>query len=112
MQEYFSTETAIYFETEPFSRILSLIGDGQENAIHKADLIRCTGLPDRELRKTIEFLRRKGVVIISDNSGYYYPQDKEELNRYIERENSRAKSVFYTLRSAKRLLKSITNNAD
>ena len=112
MQEYFSTETAIYFETEPFSRILSLIGDGQENAIHKADLIRCTGLPDRELRKTIEFLRRKGIVIISDNSGYYFPENEAELSHYILQEKSRAESVLYTLRSAKRLLRHLENDND
>lgn len=107
MQEYFSTENARYFETEPFSRILSLIGDGQENAIHKADLIRCTGLPDRELRKTIEFLRRKGIVIISDNSGYYFPTSENELETYIHQEEHRAKSTFYTLKSARQLLKKL-----
>ncbi len=105
MQEYFSTETACYFETEPHSRILSLIGDGHENAVHKANLLRNVEMSDRELRKMIEFLRRQGVVIISDDNGYYFPADEAELQAYIKREERRAKSVFYTLKSARHLLK-------
>lgn len=104
MREYFSTETAYYFETPPYNQILSFIGDGKSNAIHKSELVRFTGLADRELRKIIEFLRRKGIVIISDNNGYYFPQNESELKTYIHQEECRAKSTFYTLKSARLLL--------
>ena len=107
MIEHFSTETAYYFDTEPYSRILSLIGEGREHATHKADLLRFVEMSDRELRRTIEHLRRQGVVIISDDNGYYFPADEAGLQAYIAREERRAKSVFYTLKSARQLLKAV-----
>lgn len=105
--EYFNTDTAYYFETPPYCNILAVIGNGAENARHKSELLRLTGMQDRELRKTIEFLRRQGIVIISDEHGYYFPADESELKAYIHQENRRAKSIFYTLRLAKRLLQRI-----
>lgn len=108
MKDYFNSGTACYFETPPYCDILAAIGDGAENARHKSELIRLTGMKDRELRKTIEFLRRQGIVIISDINGYYFPSNIEELQAYINQESSRAKSVFYTLRAARQLLKNNT----
>ena len=105
MQEYFNTDTQYYFETPPYCDILRAISSGSENARHKSELLRLTGMQDRELRKLIEFLRRKGIVIISDINGYYFPADEAELKAYIAQESSRARSVFYTLRSAKNLLR-------
>ncbi len=107
MKDYFNSGTAYYFETPPYCDILAAIGDGAENARHKSELIRLTGMKDRELRKTIEFLRRQGIVIISDINGYYFPADEMELRAYIKQESHRATSVFYTLQSAKRMLQRI-----
>lgn len=101
---YFNSGTACYFETERYSRILSAIGEGQENAVHMSELIRISGMTDRELRKTIEYLRRQGVVIISGNSGYYFPADETELKAFVRQEEHRAKSILVTLRPAKRYL--------
>ncbi len=105
MKDYFNGGTAYYFETPPYCDILAAIGDGAENARHKSELIRLTGMQDRELRKTIEFLRRHGVVIISDSHGYYFPSNERELAAYVHQEEKRAKSVFGTLRYARQLLK-------
>ena len=55
----------------------------------------------------MEGLRRKGCVIISCNAGYYTPANAEELRKYIDRESHRARSVFYTLKSARTLLKNM-----
>ena len=105
MKDYFNSGTAYYFETPPYCDILAAIGDGAENARHKSELIRLTGMKDRELRKTIEFLRRQGIVIISGNSGYYFPADEAELSEYVRKEEHRARSVFYTLHHARELLR-------
>ena len=103
--DYFNSGTACYFETEPYRYILSAIGEGQKNAVHLSELIRISGMTDRELRKTIEYLRRQGVVIISGNSGYYFPADETELSEYVRKEEHRARSVFYTLHHARKLLR-------
>lgn len=93
-------EKHILSTTEPYRTILQLIGTGEENAIHLCELIKYTKLHNRELRKCIEQLRRSGEVIISGNNGYYKPETKEELKRYIRQETHRAKSIFFTLKSA------------
>ncbi len=98
---------------EPFKRILMFIKEGAENFVSLRDLISLTGLKDRELRRCIEEMRRSGIVIISgQNGGYYFPQDAGELSRYINRESKRARSLFYTLKTARLLYKklSITGN--
>lgn len=92
------------------NKILSLIGSGQANAIHLSELIKLTGFENRLVRKEIERLRRSGYVIVSDNHGYYYPETAHELSRYIKRTERQAKSIFYTLRSAKRQYRELENS--
>lgn len=82
------------------------IGTGRENATSSERLQQISGLCERDLRKTIEQLRRSGRVIISAvDGGYYKPANTAELKRFIHKENSRALSVLTTLKSAKQLLK-------
>lgn len=107
MREQFNSDTARYYEIEPYSTILSAIGNGSENARHKGQLVQLTGMSERALRKAVEHLRRQGFVIISDEHGYYYPQTAEELEIYVQSVTRRAKSTFYTLKSARRMLKSM-----
>ena len=102
-----SEKTAKYYQVEPYATILSAIGNGSENARHKKQLVRLTGMNERALRKTIEHLRREGFVIISDEHGYYYPQTADELEDYVRTVSKRARSTFYTLKSARRMLKAM-----
>lgn len=91
-------------------RILQAIGTGEKNAANVEQLSMITGLNDRELRKAVETLRRDGYVIISSESGYYYPETVEEVKRYISKESKRARSIFFTLRSARELLNKWTDS--
>ena len=84
-------------------RILQTIGTGEENAVNADFLTKLTGLTVRELRQTVETLRRDGHVILSSNQGYFYPATAAELERHIKKESRRARSIFYTLRSAREL---------
>ena len=89
--------------------ILSAIDKGEDNAVSLEQLINITGLPNREVRKIIETLRRAGHVIISSDNGSYYPETVEELKRYINRESSRARSILITLSSARELLENLAD---
>lgn len=86
-------------------KLLAAIGKGEEAATPSRELQAITGLSERELRKLIETLRRKGHVIISSNAGYFFPETLEEIQTFINKESHRARSVFYTLRSARELAK-------
>ncbi len=96
-----------YYQIEPYATILSAIGTGCENARHKKQLVRLTGMNERALRKSIEHLRREGFVIISDKSGYYFPKTTDELEDYVRTVSKRARSTFYTLKSARQMLKTM-----
>jgi len=83
--------------------ILSLLSSGRDNALKRRELMSLTGLHDRVLRRGIEALRRAGVVICSDVSGYYLPGTLEEVQEFIRQEEARARSTFFTLQSARQL---------
>lgn len=90
--------------------ILRALGTGEENAVSLEQLINISGLPNREVRKLIESLRRNGHVILSSNSGYFRPATAAELERHIKKERCRARSILRTLHSARELLADLTND--
>lgn len=81
------------------------IPTGKYNAIHTIEIQKRTGTSEREIRKTIENLRRKGTCICSGANGYYLPETEEELIQYIRTVKKTAKSSLYTLKTARRELK-------
>lgn len=76
---------------------------GEDNAIQSRDLERLTDSSPRDVKKCIEALRRSGVVICSSSKGYFYPDSKAELRKFIHQEATRAHSINVTLRSAEAL---------
>lgn len=88
--------------TDVPAKILNFIGAGEENAVHLDELMKLTGMGNRELRKCIETLRRSGAVIISNQNGYFQPLRPHEVERYVRQETGRAKSIFHTLKAARK----------
>ena len=78
---------------------------GKENAIAKSELCKLLNMPDRETRLLIERLRRSGMVICSDESGYYRPAGIEELRAYCRRCRKRRRSEYQINKAAEQLLK-------
>lgn len=91
-------------------RIIQALKTGENNAVSLADMCRVSGINNRATRQIIEDLRRSGVVIISSNKGYYLPETLEEVRHYINKESKRAKSIFYTIQSAKVLEKKMIDS--
>lgn len=83
--------------------VLSLVPEGEENAIHTYELQAITNLGSRELRKIVETLRRSGCVICSTNAGYFKPASIDELRRHIARQDKLSRSVQFTLQTARQL---------
>lgn len=92
---------------EPHQTILGLISTGENNAIHLCELVSLTKMKNREVRKCIEQLKRNGEVIVSSVNGYFKPETVTELKKYINQETHRAKSIFYTLKSARKLIQQL-----
>jgi len=90
--------------------IIDYIPKGKDNAITREELVKLTGFTDRIIREQISQARRDTAIINNqDGRGYYKPSDREEIERYIKQESSRAKSIFWCLRGAKKALKEVQN---
>lgn len=61
--------------------VTAYIPKGRENAVTREYLCAVTGLPDRKLREEIERARRRGAIIINNQSGagYYQSDDLQEI---------------------------------
>ena len=78
---------------------------GKENAIPSKILARALGFNSvRDLQKQIERERAAGAVILSDShgGGYYLSNDPEELRRFTQTLNARARNTAKAAISAQR----------
>ena len=60
---------------------------GKRNAVHSAELQRLFSLDDRAVRRKISALRKEGYPICSGDVGYYYAENKKEINSTVSRLN-------------------------
>lgn len=83
-----------------------LLLHGEKNAITTPDLCRLLGLDDaRELRLIVARERKAGAVILSScRGGYFLPDNKREVERFIKTERKKAISILAALKSARRYL--------
>ena len=98
--------------TENERVILSLIGEGKANGTSLRTLSTLSHLPEREMRQLIENMRRAGIIILSGANGYFFPADDSEIEDYVRREDKRARSIMYTLKTARRYLKERRKTTD
>ena len=56
---------------------------GRENAVYSRELERLFSLDGRTLRRKISSLRQDGHPICSDETGYYYAENQNEINATI-----------------------------
>lgn len=84
---------------------------GRENAIPSKTLAEALGFRSvRDLQKAVERERAAGAVILSDpcGGGYYLSNDPDELRRFTQTLNSRAKNTSKAAESAQRALDAAT----
>ena len=90
--------------------IKSYIPKGRANAIPRARLRYLTGLTDSKMRELIRQARHDVPILnLQTGEGYYIPDNKEEVRRYIKQEERRAKSIFANLKSARDYLDQLEN---
>lgn len=90
-----------------YERLLNYIGTGEENAINREYLSHILNLPEREVGRCIQTARRDGILICSNESGYFFPKDKNELSAFYKRYHGAAISILCTLKTTRRELKKI-----
>lgn len=97
------------FDVPLWAAVLGILSD-HPDGVHVSEISRLLGLSDRLVRKCVEGLRRAGVVICSDEAGYWLPSNTAELRRYVRKEERRGRSGFFTLQSARKLLAEVEND--
>lgn len=77
-----------------------------EIPITREELVKLTGLPDRQIRELIEQKRREGVIILNlqDGKGYFTSLDLDKLERQYRQNDRRAKSVLVQQKYLRRRL--------
>ena len=81
--------------------VLEFIPYGRENADKREDLRDLLGLTDAEMRRAIGKARKETPIInLQDGLGYYRPNTKEDLHRYIMQEQARAMKILANIRVA------------
>ena len=81
--------------------ILEYIPYGRKNAIKRKTLRDLTGLTDRDMRRAIELARKETPIInMQDGNGYYRPDNRDEIQRYVLQEQARAKKILQNINVA------------
>ena len=66
---------------------------GKSRAIHSRDLQRLFSIDGRTLRRKVSALRQDGYPICSDETGYYYADNQQEINKTVRRLNGMVTGV-------------------
>ena len=86
--------------------VLDAIPYGKDRAVTREDLEARTGLPDRQVRKAIEEIRRNHIVLNDqDGKGYYRSYDLDDIERFYRQERARALAVLYRMKPMRVLLR-------
>ena len=56
---------------------------GKKNAVSMSELANICQVPERALQREILQARLNGELIISDESGYYLPEDISDIKNYV-----------------------------
>ena len=91
--------------------ILRYLEIGKDKAKTREQLCELSGLCDRVVRREIEALRDKGIIIINnqDGKGYYISEDVEEMQRQFRQNQARAMSILRQQKHLRRRMAEVVN---
>lgn len=94
--------------TDDALRLLSALGEGEDNAMTRGALCDLLGLPDRTVRELIEEARREeteeGPFIVNacEGKGYFLSRNADEIERHYRGEYSRAMAILVRTKGERR----------
>lgn len=86
--------------------IASLLKPGRQNATSTKQLLALTGYKHvRDLQLEIARERNQGALILSGSDpGYWLPESKADIERYVYTMEQRGKNIFRAVQSARKAL--------
>jgi len=89
--------------------IHEFLAHGAENAISASELGEMLNMTKRDIRRAVVRERKDGIVILSDEGGYYLPSEdnniaRGEVKRWIARRTAEADTIMQTVYKAQERL--------
>ena len=87
--------------------LIDLLPHGKSRAVsmkHLSDVFGCT---ERDVRSMIHRARCNGAAIAGDSAGYYIPETREELQRWVRLAKKRSLSGLKALKAARQQLREL-----
>ena len=91
----------------PFRFLLDAIPTGEENAVSMSALAELFHTTERGIRKLVHLAREDGCIVAGNASGYFLPEELEELRGYCSFAKSRVRSEYKALKPALDVLKEL-----
>ena len=89
---------------EQLAEYLHRYHHGAENAVISKTLERALGISGKELRDLVNALRREGISIASDQSGYFYAKTEAEVRLTIRHMRNRISGISAAVSGLRRSL--------
>ena len=91
-----------------YRRVIELIPEGRENAIHMKELAILLEVDERFIRHAISDARKSGVLVLSnDCDGYFFSNNEEDLKTFCYLTNAKIESMKKAVAPAQRKLREI-----
>ena len=87
--------------------LVSLLKQGESNAISRDALAALMGMSDRKVREVIEMARNEGVFVLNrqNGRGYYLPESLDDIYRQYKQDSSRAMAILRRRKHMRKILK-------
>lgn len=92
--------------------IMSILSEGEENAVKVRQLSKILDLSGRDITICINALRRSGEVICSSHQGYFLPSTVDDVKRFYRQMTSRQREIEKAKQSAKRYIEAHGETVD
>ena len=89
------------------AKIIDCLSVGAENAVTGKELANMLNCHERDITMSINALRKSGVLICSNGSGFFLPKGDEDIKNFIRQMRSRITDMEKALKPAEDYLKEV-----
>lgn len=83
--------------------VVDLLHQGRGNGLTLHDLVRITGIDEREIRRKIHAERKTGQLIMADcKNGYFLPENLQDIQQFARSMAHRASEILAVARAAEK----------
>lgn len=88
-------------------KLMDCLSVGAENAVTGKELAKKLNCHERDITISINVLRKNGVLICSNGSGFFLPENDNDIKNFIRQMRSRITDMEKALKPAEDYLKEV-----